>query len=231
MKSLFRILIICSILFSIQSLAQQKPLTLKEKIKRFAPTEIKADISKLSAGDKKALAKLIEAAKLMDSIYLRQVWSGNIELLNKLKSDKSPSGKEKLRYFLINMSPWSTIDHQEPFIEGVPNPRPAGANYYPEDMKKEEFEKWISTLPDNEKQKATGFFYTIRYDENKNFRIVPYSEEYREFLEQASKLLKEAAELTDNQSLKNFLTKRAAAFLSNDYYDSDIAWIDLNSPI
>jgi len=231
MKSFLSILIICSIIFSFQSNAQQKPLTLKEKIKRFSPTEIKADVSKLSAGDKKALAKLIEAAKIMDSLYLRQVWSGNTDLLHKLRADKSRGSNERLRYFFINMSPWSGIDHQEPFIEAIPNPRPPGANYYPEDMKKEEFEKWLAMLPDAEKSKATGFFYTIHAEEDGMFKNVPYNEEYKDLLAPAAKLLKEAAELTSNATLKNFLTKRADAFLSNDYYDSDVAWMELDSPI
>jgi hypothetical protein len=213
------------------SFAQQKNMTLKEKIKRFAPTEIKGDISKLSAGDKKALTKLIEAAKLMDALYLRQVWSGNINLLHKLQADKSPKGKELLRYFTINMSPWSGIDHQEPFVEGVPNPRPPGANYYPEDMTKAEFTQWLEKLPETDQKKATGFFYTIRRDDRGRLSNIPYSDEYGDLLEPAAKLLKEAAELTDNATLKNFLTKRAEAFLSNDYYASDVAWMDLDSPI
>lgn len=231
MKSLIKYSIVCIFIFSILSNAQQKPLTLKEKIERFALTEIKADISKLSTGDKKALAKLIEAAKIMDSLYLRQVWSGNTELLHKLRADKSPGSEERLQYFLINMCPWSGLDHQEPFIDGVPNPRPPGANYYPEDMKKEEFEKWISTLTEVEKSKATGFFYTIHTEEDGKFKTVPYSDQYKDLLEPAAKLLKEAAELTDNSTLKNFLTKRADAFFSNDYYDSDVAWMELDSPI
>ncbi len=231
MKSLMYYLFISIFIFSFNSFAQQKPMTLKEKIKRFAPTEIKGNILKLSEGDKKALAKLIEAAKIMDSLYLRQVWSGNTDLLYKLRADKSRGSNERLRYFLINMSPWSGIDHQEPFIEGVPNPRPMGANYYPEDMKKEVFEKWLTTLPDAEKSKATGFFYTIHTEEDGKFKTVPYNEEYKDLLAPAAKLLRDAAELTDNATLKNFLTKRADAFISNDYYDSDVAWMELDSPI
>ena len=206
-------------------------MTLKEKIKRFAPTEIKGDVSKLSKGNRKALAKLIDAAKYMDSLYLCQVWSGNIDLLHKLQADKTAKGKELLRYFSINMGPWSVIDHQAPFIESVPNPRPPGANYYPEDMTKEEFAKWLEKLPDAEQKKGTGFFYTIHRDDRGRLSNVPYSDEYRDLLEPAAKLLKEAAALTDNVSLKNFLNKRADAFLSNDYYESDVAWMDLDSPI
>lgn len=206
-------------------------MTLKEKIKRFAPTEITGDVSKLSTGDRKALNKLIEASKIMDSLYLLQVWSGNMDLLHKLQWDKSPKGKELFLYFTINMGPWSGIDHQEPFIEGVPNPRPPGANFYPDDMTKEEFTKWLEKLPEAEQKKATGFFYTIRRDDRGKLSNVPYSDEYKHLLEPAAKLLKEAAEFTDNGTLKTFLTKRADAFLSNDYYDSDVAWMDLDSPI
>jgi hypothetical protein len=82
-----------------------------------------------------------------------------------------------------------------------------------------------------EKEKATGYFYTIRRDAAGKLKTVPYSEEYREFLEPAAKLLREAAALTTNASLRNFLNKRAAAFASNDYYDSDVAWMELDSPI
>ncbi|MBM2840408.1 MAG: MutT/nudix family protein [Bacteroidetes bacterium] len=225
------ILTVLSVMMTISSTADEKPMSLAEKIKRFARTEIRGDVSKLSAGDRKALAKLVEAAKLMDRIYIRQVWSGNEALRKKLEADKSPVGKERLHYFNINMGPWSKIDHDEAFIKGVLVPRPPVANYYPEDMTKEEFEAWIATLSENDQKKARGFFYTIRRDSNRKLKLVPYNEEYKEFLDPAAKLLREAAKLTDNTSLKSFLTKRADAFMSNDYYDSDVAWMDLDSPI
>jgi len=203
---------------------------LQSKLNRFAPVELTADISKLSDGDRKALAKLFDASGIMDRIYTRQVWSGNEALRQKLEADTSAEGALRLRYFNINMGPWSGIDHNEPFINGVPN-RPPGAHYYPEDMTKEEFTTWLETLPAAEKQKATGFFSTVRRVPDKTLMLVPYNEEYREFLEPAAKLLKEAAALTTNASLRSFLSKRADAFLSNDYYASDIAWMDLESPI
>ena len=206
-------------------------MSLAAKIKRFARTTITGDISKLSGGDKKALTKLIQAAKLMDKIYTRQVWSGNEALRKKLEADKSAAGKERLHYFNINMCPWSKIDHDEAFIPGVPAQRPPEANYYPADMTKEEFEKWVARIPDDEQKKARGFFYVIRRNENGGLKLVPYSEEYSEFLAPAAKLLREAAELTTNATLKTFLSKRADAFLSNDYYESDVAWMDLDGPI
>ncbi len=220
------------ILFAVTTVyAQHNSMTIKQQIERFAPTEITADVSKLSEGDKQALSKLVEAAALMDSLYLRQVWSGNIDVLNKLQHDTSPDEKERLKYFLINMGPWSKLDHDEPFIEGVPNPKPTGANYYPKDLTKDEFNQWLGTLPEDEQKKATGFFFTVRRDESRKLSLVPYNEEYKTFLEPAAQLLKEASDLTENPSLKKFLATRAEAFLSNNYYESDVAWMDLDSPI
>jgi Peptidase family M49 len=201
------------------------------KIRRFAPTEITADISHLSEGDRKALTKIIEAAKLLDPLFLRQVWSGNEAFQKKLAADTSPEGIARLHYFRINAGPWSRLDNNEPFIDGVPREKPKNANYYPDDMTKEEFESWVKTLSEAEQQRATGFFSVIRRDADKKLKLVPYSEEYREFLEPAAKLLREAADLTANTTLKNFLTKRADALKSDDYYASDVAWMELDAPI
>ncbi|HTG14408.1 MAG TPA: hypothetical protein VK747_03975 [Blastocatellia bacterium] len=201
------------------------------KTSRFAPTDITADVSHLSENDRKTLDKIIEAAKLLDPLYLRQVWSGNEALLKKLEADTTPEGKERLHYFMINKGPWSRLDKNEPFIEGVPHEKPPQAGFYPDDMTKEEFNAWLGGLSEQDKQRATGFFTVIRRGPDGKLKIVPYHEEYREFLEPAAKLLKEAAELTSNSTLKNFLTKRADAFLSDDYYASDVAWMDLDAPI
>lgn len=208
----------------------KKTSDLETKIKRFAPVEITADVSRLSDGDRKALAKLFEASRIMDKLYTRQVWSGNEALRQKLEADATPEGKLRLRYFDINMSPWSGLDHNEPFIEGVPQ-RPPQANYYPGDMKKEEFTAWTESLADVEKKNAMGYFYTIRRDASGKLKTVPYNEEYKDLLEPAARLLDEASSFTTNASLKSFLTRRADAFLSNDYYESDVAWMELDSPI
>ena len=213
------------------SAPEKKVSVLAGKIARFAPTEITADISSLTPGDRTALDKLIAAAKLMDSLYLVQVWSGNVELLNKLSADGSPEGKELLEYFHINMSPWSNLDHDTPFVAGVPQARPEGANYYPADMTKEEFNQWVTSLDDAGKKNATGFFHTIRRTADGKLSAVPYSTEYAALLTRAAALLREAAEATTSQSLKTFLSKRADAFLGNDYYESDVAWMDLDSPV
>ncbi len=203
---------------------------LNKKISRFAPTAMTANTSQLSPKDRLALQKIVAAAKLYDDLFRRQLWSGNEALLGKLQADKTPLGRARLHYFMINKGPWSQLDENEPFIQGAPA-RPPQANFYPADMTKDEFNAWSNSLSAAEKEKATGYFYTIRRDANGKLKTVPYSEEYREFLEPAAKFLREAAALTTNATLRDFLNKRAAAFGSNDYYDSDVAWMDLDSPI
>jgi len=214
--------------------AQKEPAgdaDLASKIARFAPTTLTADTSKLTAKDRQALDKIIAAAKLLDPLFLRQVWSGNEALEKKLQADKTPVGRQRLHYFYINDGPWSRLDDKEPFIEGVPKDKPISANYYPEDMTKDEFNSWLQGLSDADKQKATGFFYLIRRGADKKLTTVPYSVAYKEYLAPAAALLREAAALTTNATLKNFLNKRAGAFGSDDYYESDVAWMDLDSPI
>ncbi len=212
----------------------QKPADdpdLARKIARFAPTTMTADTSKLPPKDRQALSKIIAAAKLLDPLFLRQVWSGNDALEKKLLADKNGVGRQRLHYFYINDGPWSRLDSNEPFVEGVPHEKPPQANYYPDDMTKEEFNAWVQTLSESDKQKATGFFYLIRRSPDRKLTIVPYSQAYKEYLEPAAALLREAATLTTNATLKNFLNKRADAFGSDDYYESDVAWMDLDSPI
>jgi len=203
---------------------------LAAKIRRFAPTTLTADTSHLSAADRKALEKIIAAAKYFDPLYRRQLWSGNEALVKKLEADKSTLARERLHYYLINAGPWSQLDSNEPFLEGVP-PKPPQANFYPDNITREEFNSWLNGLSAEEKEKATGYFYTIRRDAGGKLKAVPYSEEYREFLDPAAKLLREAATLTTNKTLQDFLNKRADAFASNDYYASDVAWMDLDAPI
>ena len=201
---------------------------------RFAPTTLRVDTSKLSSGDAQALVKLIEAGRIMDDIFMRQYWSGDLALYSRLQKDKTPLGKARLQYFWINKGPWSFLDNFKPFLPGVPAEKPKGANFYPEDMTKAEFETWVAYLPKAEQERAKGFFTVIRSKNDadvKTLVAIPYSEEYKDDLTRAANLLKEAANLTDNASLKNFLTLRADAFLSNDYYASDMAWMDLDSSI
>ena len=197
---------------------------------RFAPAPLDVDLSGLSAGDRKALAKLIEAGKIVNEIFMEQFWSGDLALYRKLQADKTPLGQARLHYFWINKGPWSEIDGHTAFLPGVPPKKPEGANFYPEDMTKAEFESWVKTLSPQQKEEAVGFFTVVRRGPDKKLRLVPYSKNYAQ-LAQAARVLNEAAALTDNASLKKFLTTRAAAFSSNDYFESDMAWMDLDAPV
>jgi hypothetical protein len=196
---------------------------------RFAPVEITADVAGLPANERQALAKLCEAGWVMDALFLRQVWGGNEGLMLRLLTDRTPVGEARLHYFLINKGPWSRLDANAPFIPGVPE-KPASANFYPAGASKADIEAWMKTLPPAERARATGFFTVVRRA-GTGFSLVPYSVEYQGELAHASTLLRQAAELTAQPTLKAFLAKRADALLSNEYYDSDVAWMELDASI
>jgi hypothetical protein len=192
---------------------------------QFAPAPLRVDTSRLSPGDRQALVKLIDAGRVIDDIFLEQLWSGNKALEKKLARDPSPLGRARLELFQLYKGPWSDLDNHRAFLPDVPERKPLGANFYPEDMTREEFERWAP-------EQAKGFFSVIRRaSKSRELEVVPYSRAYRPDLERAAKLLREAAALTDNPSLKHFLETRATAFLDDDYYASDIAWMDLDAPI
>ena len=220
---------LCGALAAAQGGRVSEAARLQQMAARFAPTEIRVDVSKLTPADRKVLAKLVEASQIMDALFLRQVWVGNDAMLIDLAGDQSPEGRARLHYFLINKGPWDRLDHNKPFVAGAPE-KPAGANFYPEGAAKADIERWMKSLPDAERAKAVGFFTVIRRNGN-SYAAVAYSDVYREELAHAAALLRDAASLATEPTLKNFLTKRAAAFLSNDYYDSDVAWMELKGAV
>jgi hypothetical protein len=197
---------------------------------RFAPVTIAADLGKLPPSERRALEKIVAAARLMDGLFLEQVWGGNMALAATLGRDATPLGRARLHYFLINKGPWSRVDHDAPFVPGVP-PKPEGANYYPAGATKEQVATWFASLPPAEKAAAEGFFTTIRRRPDGRFAAVPYSIAYQGALALAAASLKEAASLTAEPTLRRFLATRAEAFLSNDYYESDVAWMELDAAI
>jgi len=183
---------------------------------RFAPVDVTADLSALPANERQALAKLVEAGRVFDALFLRQVWEGNEPMLTELAADQTPLGRARLHYFLLNKGPWSRLDDNEPFVDGAP-PKPPQANFYPAGATKAEVEAWIDSLNPAEKTRASGFFTTIRRGADGRFVAVPYSLEYQNELAHVAALLREAAALTAQPTLKKYLEMRAAALLSNDY--------------
>jgi hypothetical protein len=173
---------------------------------------------------------MIEAARVLDGLYLRQVWGGNEALLLELMADRSPLGQARLHAFLLDKGPWSSLDRGAPFVPGVPA-RPDAANFYPAGSTKAEVEAWMNALPEAGRAAAQGFFTTIRRAPDGRLTAVPYSVEYQGELARAAELLRDAASATAQPTLKAFLEKRAAAFLSNDYYESDVAWMELDASL
>jgi hypothetical protein len=229
-------LVVGSVVFVSAEAPAPDEATLRRMAARFAPVDIGTDVSSLAANDRQVLGLLVEASRLMDAVFLQQVWAGNVSLMVDL-TDAARRGdalaKARLDYFLINKGPWSRLDHDAPFMPAIGD-KPGGANFYPAGASKEEVERWIATLPADRRAQATGFFWTIRRTppgSEQPFALVPYSQEYQGELSLASDLLRKAAGLTTEPTLRRFLETRAAAFLSNDYYESDVAWMELDASI
>lgn len=200
------------------------------RLARLPRTPIDYDRKLLDARETRAAQKLIEASRLLDEIYLRQVWQGNPALRDRLAAAVRGGGAGAAQAFALfdaDKGPWDRLKHDEPFI-GTQK-KPAGAGFYPEDLTRAELEAWLAKHPED-KEAFQGLFTVIRR-EGGRLVAVPYAKEYREWLEPAASRLRDAAALTGNASLKDFLEKRAAALSSDDYFSSDVAWMDLDSDI
>jgi len=197
------------------------------KVTQFAPAELTADISALPESEQQALQKLIAASRLMDPILDRQSWAGTPAQRERLKREGGALGMAKLEYFDLMRGPWDRQDHFAPFA--TDKAHPPGAGFYPEDITAEEFKKWVSEHPKD--KAAFESLTTVIVRDSIGLRALPYSEVYKQWLEPAAVLLREAAALTQNKSLQKFLESRAAAFASDDYYQSDKDWMDLDSPV
>ena len=198
---------------------------LKEQIAKFVLTELKYDASTLDERQKVVVKKLYRASKIMDEIFLVQVYSKNNEIKADLMAEDTEEAKYQLELFSIMFGPFNRLEHDKPFI-GTQE-KPLGANFYPADMTKEDFENWIKDHPEDE-EAFTSEFTVIRKD-GKKLIAIPYSKYYKDKLTEAANLLKEAAEFADNPTLKKYLETRADAFLSNDYFESDMAWMDVKN--
>ncbi|KAJ1929491.1 hypothetical protein IWQ60_001103 [Tieghemiomyces parasiticus] len=209
--------------------------SLKDRIRRFEPAVLGEDLSTLHTDDRAALKHLVEVCHRFDNIYFSQVWRGNPALREALRARAGESEADADRYlcFDLNRGPWDRTADHEPFVEDVPARNPAGANFYPEDMTREEWEAWLTTLDPEELARAKGFYHVIRRappvgdDQKGALTCIPYATEYRDELEPAAAALKAAAGLVRprHPTLASFLEQRADAFLSNDYLPSELTWL------
>jgi len=203
---------------------------LKAAAEQLVPTPVTVDVAAMPASERKTLARLVQAARILDPLFVRQSWAGSEAWLVKLARDTTPVGQARLRLFLLNQGPWDRLAHDAPFLSGVPV-KPAPGNFYPAGATKEDVSRWLSSLSPEEKERATGFFTTIRRTPSGGFTIVPYSLEYQGELARAADLLREAAAATAQPALRSFLEARATALLNDDYAASDVAWMQLDTSI
>ncbi|WAS94278.1 dipeptidyl-peptidase 3 family protein [Nannocystis punicea] len=200
---------------------------LRAKIDQFVTSPLKTDVSALPPAEKAALDKLIEAARLMDPIFDRQTWAGNPALRAELEKDTSELGVIKLDYFTVMRGPWDRQEHYAPFATTLAHP--PGAGFYPEDLGADAFKKWVADHPED--KAAFESLTTVIARVGDKLEARPYSAEYGEWLGPAAKALEDAAKLTKNRSLTKFLRSRAQAFRTDDYYQSDKDWMDLDSVV
>jgi hypothetical protein len=192
--------------------------------------KVAPDLSGLPDAERAALGPLLGACRVMDALYLRQVWGGNEALLQRLVADRTGLGTDRLTWFLWNKGPWSLEDHARPFIAGVP-PRPAALTFYPPDATKEEIQRWMATLSSGDRAQAVSPVTVIRRRPDRSLVSVPYSVEYQAELVRAAELLESAAGITREPTLSRLLTRRATAFRTNSYGESDEALVGLTGRI
>jgi len=187
---------------------------MQKLVDMYTPFELTTDLSHLSANEKEMVKILFDASAIMNQIYWCQTYGPNEELLSGLD--------ENTRKFVdINYGPWNRLDNNTPFIKGI-GPKPLGANFYPKDMTTEEFEAWEDPNKDN-------LYTMIRRDENGQLESIWYHEYFKEETEKVADLLRKAAELADDEGLKTYLNLRAEALLTDDYFASDMAWLDMKN--
>jgi hypothetical protein len=198
---------------------QEKPKeelsAMKKNIDKYVSVKLTSDISHLSVNEKEMLKLLFYASQLMDDIF----WMQNVGEKNEfLASIADPDTK---RFAEINYGPWDEMDNLKPFVDGF-GEKPAGAEFYPHDMTKEDFEKY--TDPNK-----TSLYTVIRRNENGDLVTLWYHEAYKSQVDKAAELLRKASKLTDDQAFAKYLELRADALLTDQYQPSDFAWLDVKN--
>jgi len=181
----------------------------------YATVRLTADLAALSEKERRMIGILIKASEIMDELFWENAYGDKAALLAKIDDPVLQ------RLVEINYGPWDRLGDDEPFVPGV-GPKPPGANFYPADMTKAEFE--AADLPDKK-----SLYSILRRDPDRKLRVVPYREAYGEQLARAAELLREAAKLAEDRKLRAYLEKRAQALVTDEYEASDIAWLDMKS--
>ncbi len=201
------------------------PAAMKARVEQFAPATIEVDAPALQAWEKQVLALLTRASSVLHDVFELQVSPQNPQWRGQLAYEQGDGKDAALEYFEIMVGPWDRLRDDEPFLEV--GPKPPGAGFYPGDLTRQELEEWLNQHPED-RENFTSPFTVVRREMGKLVSI-PYSQEYREALTRAADLMHQAAGIArgHNASLADFLDTRADAFLSDDYYKSDVAWMDI----
>ncbi len=188
-----------------------------QRLRKYTSFELAADLEGLSSRQKQMIPLLIEAAEAMDEAFWLQAYGDRDELMASLDDDNVK------RFAEINYGPWDRLDSNQPFVPGV-GAKPKGANFYPTDMTISEFEKAV------EENAALGDPYTmVQRTPSGDLKAVPYSEAFGELYRKAAGKLLEAADLAEDAGFEKYLRLRAKALLSDEYYESDLAWMDMKT--
>lgn len=204
--------------------ARKEGYDMKTLLNQFVWTDIKVSMDHLSAKEKEMVKLLVKAGQYADEIFWKQTARDAIAVREELKKKNDPDSRDILRYVMISYGPYDRFTEKRFYGQG-PEERPKAGTFYPEDMTKEEFEKYIKDYPNEEK--ALTDLYTVVVRDGKKLKAVPYHEYYKTEIGAMSDLLLKAADLADNTSLKKYLTLRAKALQTGDYLESDVAWVQL----
>ncbi len=186
-----------------------------KKANEFVPFALTTNFSVLTEKEKQILPLLLEASKLIDDLFWQQAFGNKDSLL-------AGNWDEYIKKFLqINYGPWERLNDNKPFIAGV-GEKPAGAQFYPVDMTKAEFDAWNDSM-------KTSPYTVIRRNADKQLVSVPYHQEYAEKVQKIADLISQAAALAEDPGFKNYLEKRAKALLTDNYYESDVAWMEMKN--
>jgi len=215
----------------IQVKDDEQSYDLARQYEKFAEVQMNPDTSFLVDGERQAVNKIIEASKLLSEVYLRQLDVRNPEIRAEIEASDRSDKDLLLKMFDLHFSVCDGLEDGYVFYGDMPCPE--GAGFYPADMSRQEFEDWIAAHPEDKEAFTSG--YTVIRRKGNKLVAIPYSKEYRKWLLPASKLLNEAADSLPvngpNNRLKRFLRFRASAFRTDDYYKSELAWMDLNGNI
>ncbi|MEJ5286066.1 MAG: Nudix hydrolase 3 [Candidatus Kapaibacterium sp.] len=197
---------------------------IEERIKAFAPVTIEADLSHLTERERKVVELLVEAGQLADAIFWKQTAPDAIAVRDSLAKLGTEEARKLLKLVNIFYGPYDLVYEGRRFVGNGPEVKPQGANFYPLDLTKEEFEKYIQEHPEQKAELESQ--YTIIVRDGNKLKAIPYHQAYPE-VEQIARKLEEAADFCDNPTLRNYLILRAKALRTDDYFESDMAWMDI----